>query len=135
MLNGLGMEWGTIHHHLRILERAGLIRSVFEGRTHRYFPATTKSHEMHSLALLRRARVLTLVRRVVAVPGERQQELLTVIGLSRKVFRSYADRLVALGLLREVRAGRERRYFPTRALERLVNPDQHEPPAADPSSQ
>lgn len=109
---------GTAQYHLFVLERSGIVESTHGAGASRYFPAGIPHTD--ALSLLLRGRVLDLAGLVRRRPGCNQGQLIGVLGLSRRVFREYADLLVAAGLLQERRDWRTRTYFPTRHLEDVL---------------
>ncbi|HLE46889.1 MAG TPA: winged helix-turn-helix transcriptional regulator, partial [Candidatus Thermoplasmatota archaeon] len=120
----LGVGWGTVQHHLRLLVAAGFIRTVTEGRCRRLFPAEAPAEQSYRVALLRRARILELAKAVIGAPGRIQRELARELGMSRKTMRRSVDLLVDAGLIHEVRLPRTRQYFPTSLLGRIMDAGQ-----------
>lgn len=121
ILRELGSTWGTVQHHLYLLERAGILSSSSHGREHHYFHGQPEDADRRRLALLRRGRVPQLVQLVAQEPGRMQQELTKQLGMSRKVFREYIDLLVQAELIQEVREAKVRRYYATARLQRIVS--------------
>lgn len=116
----LGGKWGTVQYHLALLERAGLVFRVPEGRDQRLFPARLSFPETFRIAVLRRRRIQELVRAVIHRPGLRQRELAAAVSMSRKALRGYVDLLTKCGLVQEVRDANFCLYFPTDSLESLL---------------
>lgn len=73
------------------------------------------------MAVLLRGRVLEVAQAVRANPGIRQRDLTDKLPISRKVFRTYADLMVAAGLVEETHEPHQRRYFPTPQLDELLH--------------
>lgn len=117
---GLGIPRGTAAYHLRLLERIGVLDSHWTGHTRHFYAAGASVEDRKGIAALHRQRALEIVHTVRARPGIGQRELLALIGMKRKVFRSYARSLVEAGLLDERRQGRYRVYASTERLERLL---------------
>lgn len=111
---------GTAKYHLIMLERAQLVHAVRAKRVTRYFPADLPPGERPLYALLLRGRVLEVASLIAKNPGISQRELTSTLGLSRKVFRRYADLLVERELLNEVREPHLRRYYATPGLESII---------------
>lgn len=116
----LASQWGTVHHHLQVLEAERLIRGIVEGRSHRYFLPGTPPDEAARIALLRRARILMVARAVALQPGVIQRDVTRIAGVSRKMFRTYVELLAQSGLLQEVRQSGRCRYYPTHELMRVI---------------
>lgn len=116
----LGANRGTAHYHLLVLERAGAVQALREGRSTRYFPPETPESELAPLALLLRGRVLEVAHLVLSAPGISQGDLTSALDISRRVFREYADLMTEMDLMDEVRDSRRKRYFPTAALAKLL---------------
>lgn len=116
----LGFKWGTMQHHLYLLERAGILQSVTRGREHRFFLKGEDRAFALRVAALRRGRVLDLVRQIIVQPGAIQREIATRVHMSRKVLREYVTLLKDEGLLHEARIGATRRYYPTDLLESVL---------------
>src|SRR5206468_1641787 len=108
--------WGTIQHHVYLLTRAGLLRSVAHGRHHRFFLPGHGAENLSEFSILLRGRVRNLAQAVIGKPGIGQSELTSVMGMSRKVFREYAELLTGAGLVQEVARSKFRVYYPTQSL-------------------
>lgn len=116
LCRAVGAGWGTVQHHLYLLRRAGLVKSVMQGRTHVFFGENATLTTLQQQAVLLRGRVRELVTIVLRQPGIGQLELTQRISMSRKVLRAYVELLTTHGLLEERRRSKYREYFPTPAL-------------------
>lgn len=112
---------GTARYHLHILEKTGVVRAVHDAGSTRFFPAGTDPARLSLMAVLLRGRVLEVAQAVRANPGIRQRDLTDKLPISRKVFRTYADLMVAAGLVEETHEPHQRRYFPTPQLDELLH--------------
>ena len=112
----VGLNRGTLRYHLLVLERIGAIRTFRSEHLARYFPPNAESSDIRVTSFLLRGRVLEVVQAMVNQPGISQRELTKGLGLSRKVFRDYADELVQQGLVDEVWESRLRKYYATPRL-------------------
>ena len=132
LCRAIGAGWGTVQHHLYLLAKTGMIRSVMQGRNHRFFNGKDAAKHLSDVALLMRGRVRQVANAVVEEPGVGQRKLTESIGMSRKVFRQYANLLLQQGLMMEERRSKFRFYYPTGALrELLASPEeQHLPTSA-----
>lgn len=118
----LSLSRGTAAYHLYILERVGAVDSLARPHTRHYFPPQVEPALRPALAALRRERSLEVARAVLEQPGLEQRELLTRIGMDRKVWKAYREEFAREGLVVEERAGRRIRYRPTAKLRHLVDP-------------
>jgi predicted transcriptional regulator len=116
----LDTAWGTLQHHLQLLKRAGLVRSVVAGRDHQFYVADVKPENLGKLALVRRGRVPELVAAIMRRPGIIQRELVEELEMHRKVMRRYLDLLKSEGLIKETRVAKNRLYYPMPPLEGLA---------------
>lgn len=107
----LGLAWGTVHHHLRVLVRE---RQLVQRRTlgwSRYFTTDVGGVEFGLMPLLREDLVPALIERVRQNPGIGIQSLSADLGISRKIVRSRLERLVETGLLERSEHYRPRFYI------------------------
>lgn len=111
---------GTAKYHLAFLERVGAVRVVRERGNTRYFPPYARREELPLFAVLLRGRVIEVAREIMASPGVGQNALVRRLGISRKVFREYADLLTERSLLIERKGNHTRHYYPTERLQDLV---------------
>lgn len=114
----LGMPRETAEYHLYVLERGGAVKSTPAAGARRFFPAGMR--EIDARAVLMIDGAYELAACVARHPGVRQWEIRKRMGWSRKVFRDYAELLAREGLITELREWRDRRYFPTSRLERVL---------------
>lgn len=108
----------TVRYHVLILERAGVVDNTRADGSPRFFPAGMDDAD--AIAVLLRGHALDVVDEVTKNPGVTQGELVAILGIHRKTFRDYADRLLAHELIEEERRWREKRYYPTDRLERTL---------------
>ncbi|HEX9817041.1 MAG TPA: winged helix-turn-helix transcriptional regulator, partial [Candidatus Thermoplasmatota archaeon] len=110
-LNELGRRTeipkGALTHHLRVLERLGLLTSRRERIWTRFFPP---HHVRRKIAIVttRQEDVTQLLSRE---PGLSQTDLATRLGLQRKAAQYHLDRLEQAGVVRSDRNGRRTLYF------------------------
>lgn len=109
LCESLGVAWGTVAYHTRILAAAGLIDSEAHGREVFLFPPGLDG------AVRRRARALRMPeadRVLAALSRVREASLLEVsrmAGLSRKVVRRRLQELMDAGLVQD-KGSRRSRY-------------------------
>ncbi len=111
----LGLAWGTTVHHLRRLERAGLVAVRREGGSKRHYPLG-QAPPRDALPAAGRA-LAALVR---DAPGLPQNELARRAGLLAPAACKHLARLEAAGLVVARRMGRAMHYVPTPALAAAV---------------
>lgn len=121
-----GVSRGSVTYHLNVLERVGIITVDREHGAARFYTSGDVVQQAPAIAVLRGGGVGALVELVLDNPGRCQVELAKVLGIGRKTFREYVDRLQAEDLVEERRDRTKRRYYPTPRLEelaRLMNRD------------
>src|SRR5207237_246890 len=99
----LACNRGTLRYHLETLARCGQVHFVRHGQRSAVFPAGADPREHHALAVLQRGRTRELAALVLSDPGITQTRVAQRLGLSRKILRKYADRMLEQGLVRELR--------------------------------
>lgn len=116
LCESLGLRRGTAEYHVYMMEQGGQIASVRLGRERRFYAIDLEPRFRWLASVLLQGRTLALAQAISADPGAYQKEIAVKLGMSRKVFRGYADRLVSEGLITEERMSRFNRYFPTDLL-------------------
>lgn len=107
------VPWSTLMHHLRTLERDGLVTGVIDGRHKRLFAATIAYQQRGGLAVLRNATTQRLFGLVQRQPGISQSAAARGLGITPQGVSWHVERLVAARLVARARAGREVRLHPT----------------------
>lgn len=112
--HALGLPWGTIVHHVLILERHGLLVAEQWGRNRDWFLAAewTPRARLERSALKRDA-ARVLFERIQKSPGVGQQELARDLGVHHSTVHFHIQRLEKAHLIECKRAGARTRYFPT----------------------
>lgn len=105
----LGLGWGTVGHHLRILRSQGRLHSVREGRELRIYPAGVPADDMRLMVMLRDDTALEILQHLNDQPGGRLTDIARALGLSRKVVRRHLDNLEVEELV-QPRGEFQRRY-------------------------
>lgn len=97
----LTLGWGTAYHHVRALERAGLIQIVTAGRRRLLVPSKSHDDEQTILAkgLLRGATARRVALFVVDHPDARIADVAAGLGESPRVVYYHAKQLHEAGLL------------------------------------
>lgn len=107
----LDLAWGTVSHHVRVLEREkALVRRRFLG-FNRLYTAEARSPEVSLMPLLRDSLVPHILERIQASPGIGIQALSRELALGRKVVRRQLQALVENGLLERTDDYRPRFYL------------------------
>lgn len=110
-----GAAWGTLVHHLRRLERAGLASSVRAGHSRRVFPASARDRAHAALLVEPRERALALA--VAAHPGIGQSDLCNLLAMRGPNASKGLAVLIRAGLVASQRVGRRRHYTACAGLE------------------
>lgn len=105
----LRLAWGTISHHLHVLEKKGLVQSVTSGRNVHVFPPDVPSQHLPWLAMVRDDAGALIVEALAERPEAQVTDLTGRLGLSRKVVRRHLLALDEAGLV--VRDGRHRAHY------------------------
>jgi DNA-binding transcriptional ArsR family regulator len=110
----LGLAWGTTVHHLRRLDRAGLIAVRRDGARRGHWPLG-QAPPRDGLSSADRA-VAALVK---SSPGLTQRDIARLAGVGAPAACKRLARLEEAGLVSPVREGRTRLYVPTSRLAAL----------------
>jgi predicted transcriptional regulator len=108
LCTALGLAWGTVDYHLRVLVREGRVALRPEGRETRCFPGGLETGRRVVLAALADgsgSRIAFVLRHS---PGQGVGELSQQLGLSSKVVRRRLLRMVEDGMLERVGKHRPR---------------------------
>lgn len=107
----LQLSWGTISHHVAVLEDArAIVRRRVRGRRRLFLPeVASDAVALHDLALT--PLVPPILARVRESPGIGVQALATAISVDRRVIRRHLDLLIESGLLAQTRDYRPRFYL------------------------
>jgi predicted transcriptional regulator len=118
------LGWGTVQHHIHLLERAGLIYSVSHGRSRLYFHPSIDRNVSVYFAHLANKLSEGLTQAILENPGVSQNKLCLQLHVTRKAFRNRMNELVRAGLVWEERRARKRLYWPTDLLRKLLAKNQ-----------
>ncbi|MES2155525.1 MAG: ArsR family transcriptional regulator [bacterium] len=95
----LGLGWGTVSHHLRVLTRRGLVAAYGRGKEVHWFPCSVDEAQYRWLCVLHDGRAASIVNHLERRPGLRLSDLSDSIGISRKVIRRHLSQLGEEGLV------------------------------------
>ncbi len=99
---------GTLLHHLRVLEKQGLVRCVRDGLRSRFYVHGAAIDGGPYLNQVQRS----LVKAIRRYPGSTQKQLSSILGLPRQSLHYHSKRMEAIGKIRIRRDGRSRRHYP-----------------------
>jgi len=104
----LRLKNGTLAYHLRVLEREGYVKTTRDGMFKRFYP-------MESLVPRRKSEFSAIqeivLEHIRSSPGANQNELARQMGVSSQVVNYHIRNLVAAGIIRLERDGRETRCY------------------------
>lgn len=99
----LGLSWGTISHHVRLLEGEGaIVGRALHGRR-RLFVAHTRPDDMVNTQLARNPIVPRLLDLLDGTPGVGIQALAGELSVDRRIVRRNLDVLIDAGLVQQTR--------------------------------
>lgn len=104
----LRLKNGTLAYHLRVLEREGYVKTTRDGMFKRFYP-------MEALVPRRKSEFSAIqeivLEHIRSAPGTNQNELARRMGVSSQVVNYHIRNLVAAGIIRLEREGRETRCY------------------------
>jgi uncharacterized membrane protein/predicted transcriptional regulator len=106
----LRLKNGTLAYHLRVLEREGYVKTTRDGMFKRFYPMEALVPRRKSEFSAIQEIVLESIRNS---PGANQNELARRMGVSSQVVNYHIRNLVAAGIVRLERDGRETRCYLT----------------------
>ncbi len=101
LCRSIELGWGTVSHHLRVLEQTKQIQMVTMAREVHVFPSGVPEQHMRWLATLRQGAGGAIVGALRGHPGAGLKELSEALGASRKVIRRHLTLLDEQGLVRQ----------------------------------
>lgn len=126
-----GAGWGTVKHHLHLLEKSGLVVSSSLGRDRLLFTADTPDDERRAQEALRQGRAESLAAAIAQKPGASQKQLCADVRMTRKIIRRYVEVLSEAGLIKEQRESRFQRYYPSAELAKRMGLSEASVPVAE----
>jgi predicted transcriptional regulator len=101
----LGLSNGLFVYHVRILETAGLIRSVKDGANRRFYPAEMRiPTEVKDVKLNQVQRIIYTI--VLEHPGISQRRISKLVSLSPSTVNYHVNIMTKIGILERKRSGR-----------------------------
>lgn len=92
--------WGTIIHHLGVLEHHGLVTSIVERRRRRFFAAgSVPASERTRIGMLRDDRIRQIYDHVQQEPGTIQRDIAQALGIRRSALNRSLRIMEAVGLV------------------------------------
>ncbi len=101
----LGLNNGVLAHHLRVLERAELVKSRQDGMYKRFYPATMRIPAENGGEISEIQRIL--LHKIAESPGISQKEIANLLKLSKGVINYHVKVLMAKKLLKIEKRGRK----------------------------
>ncbi len=102
----MGVENGTLTHHLYILEREGFVASRVDGRNKRFYPAGVAAERKTKASMIQKA-ILKMIRQG---PSLTQTEIAEALGTSKQVVNYHIKSLQKVGLLSVAKNGSSLEY-------------------------
>lgn len=104
----LQLSWGTISHHVRLLEGSGqLVRRSVHGRRRLFVPTASEESVLRA-HLARDPLMPQLLAHLRENPGVGIQAMATTLSMDRRIIRRHLDRLIASGYVAQTRDYRPR---------------------------
>lgn len=112
----LDLAWGSAVHHLRMLERAGLVASVqWGGNRDWYLSIGWPLARRKATSALKRPKARRVFEAITQSPGASLSELARRLGVHHTTVLFHLRRLQAADLVRSEKEGAAHRYFATSA--------------------
>lgn len=100
LMGRLDMGWGTIYHHVRIMTRAGLLRTETVGRRRLVFPCRwSREADAVPYGLLKGRSARRIARSIIARPDQSVLDVCESTGESPRVVYYHVRRLIEAELL------------------------------------
>lgn len=115
LCRSVGLGWGTVSYHLRLLERTRQLQTFNDRRETFVFPAAIPEDRLRSLAAVRKGSGEAIASVLQQKPGSRQHEICQALGLPRKLIRRHLAVLRNEGLVTS-QGDRRARYTVTPAF-------------------
>jgi predicted transcriptional regulator len=115
-----GLARGTVEHHIRVLERAALVKARRSGGEVRFFPADLEPRVVESWSAVLYGRNRELSALMIEHPDWCQKDFTDRLGIPRKEFRRYLRRLAQADLVQERRDRYRMRYQPSERLREIL---------------
>lgn len=102
----LDLSWGTISHHVRLLEAAGRIERRTLRRRTRWFAQGTPAARIATSPIIHDALAVPILQAIVDNPGIAIRHLAASMSVDRRAIRRHLDLLIDSGLVAQTRAYR-----------------------------
>lgn len=123
----VGLGWGTVSYHLRLLEKTRRLQTVTGTREVRVFPGNVPEARTKALAALQGESGHAVADMLADRPGSRQSDICRALGASRKLIRRHLEALQREGLV-TAEGNRRARYLPTPMLTDLLKSEDEAAP-------
>jgi predicted transcriptional regulator/PKD repeat protein len=104
----LRLSDGSFAHHIRILEKEGIIKSTRDGTHRRFYPAEMPIPENGST--LKKSQLL-IIEKIKEAPGISQKDIATLLGVSSPTVNYHLKELLKREIIRGERAGMRMKYY------------------------
>lgn len=119
-----GLSWNTCQHHLRTMQRNGLVTDrKIEGKVCWYDCTHGAVRGKSAAFLLRDPQNLALAQKIVATPGHNQRQFAKDMGLAPSIIHRRVIKLEEAGLVERVAGGRSMAVYPSQRLEAMADND------------
>lgn len=102
----LDLSWGTISHHVRLLEAGGIIERRTLRRRARFFLRGTPAETIATSPIAHDALAAPILQAVVENPGIGIRHLAATMSVDRRAIRRHLDLLIDSGLVAQTRTYR-----------------------------
>jgi PKD repeat protein/DNA-binding Lrp family transcriptional regulator len=104
----LGLSDGSFAHHIRILEKEGIIKSKRDGIHRRFYPKGMPIPENGSS--LKKSQLL-IIEKIKEAPGISQKDIAILLGVSSPTVNYHLKELLGQGIIKGERAGMRMKYY------------------------
>ncbi|UCG70886.1 MAG: winged helix-turn-helix transcriptional regulator [Thermoplasmata archaeon] len=116
----LGLNNGTLAHHLKVLEKAEIIQSKQDGMFKRFYPAGMRIPHDNGSEISEMQRILLV--KIADSPGISQKEIAKLLGMSKGVINYHVKVLHGKQLLQMKKRGRKTHcYVNSKVVKRINN--------------
>ncbi len=105
--SALGLNNGTLAHHLHVLERERFVKSIKDGRYRRFFPWGTRVTKGAHLTKIQEL-IVDIIREN---PGRTQREIARRLGVTQPAVSYHVNKLIELGKIRVEKRKINLRYY------------------------
>jgi PKD repeat protein len=104
----LKLSDGSFAHHIHVLEREGIVKSVRDGTHRRFYPRDMRI--LDNGGSLKKSQLL-IIDKIRETPGISQKDIASLLGVSSATINYHLKELIGLGIIKAERAGMKMRYY------------------------